>query len=78
MFSTRSDLSESLLDHYSGIDKWGWNPFVAAKLTNGRPLHYAIIELWRKHNLSHRFQIPPSTLISFADAIEESYQVVSN
>ena len=77
MFTNRTDLSESLLDHFSGIDNWGWDPFVASNVTNGRPLHYAMLELFRKHNLSQRFQIPPSTLISFADAIEESYQIVS-
>ena len=77
MFSTsRTDISDALLDHYSGIDNWGWDPFQASKLSNGRPLHYAMVELWRRHNLSQRFQIPPSTLISFADAIEESYQIV--
>ena len=34
-------------------------------------------ELWRKYNLSNRFHINPQTLINFADAIEESYQIVS-
>lgn len=44
MFSQRTDLSESMLEHYAGIDKWGWDPFLASKLSNGRPLHFAMVE----------------------------------
>ena len=78
MFTGKAEMSESVLEHYSEIDKWGWDHFLACQLTNGRPLHYAMLELFRKHNLTERFDIPSEALTGFADAIEESYQIVSS
>ncbi|CAG5097178.1 Oidioi.mRNA.OKI2018_I69.XSR.g14965.t2.cds [Oikopleura dioica] len=76
MFTIKQDvISDQLSDYLSEIDNWGWNPFKAGELTNGHPLHYSMLELFRKYNINSRFGIKQTTLINFADAIEEEYQV---
>lgn len=76
MFTIKQDvISDQLSEFLSEIDNWGWNPFRAAQLTNGQPLHFSMLELFRKYNINKRFGIKQSTLVNFANAIEEEYQV---
>lgn len=55
MFTIKQDvISDQLSEFLSEIDNWGWNPFRAAQLTNGQPLNFSMLELFRKYNINKR------------------------
>ncbi|KAL8173167.1 UNVERIFIED_CONTAM: hypothetical protein K2H54_041500 [Gekko kuhli] len=63
---------------FKDVDRWCFDVFALHKVSQGHSLKYMMCELFNKYNLLTRFQIPLTTMIGFAEALEAGYSKYQN
>jgi len=59
---------------FRDLKKWTFDVFEFNKKTNGRPLYFIGLTLFKYHGLIDAFDIPEETLKSFLNAVENGYR----
>ncbi|XP_077173297.1 uncharacterized protein LOC143827544 isoform X2 [Paroedura picta] len=63
---------------FKDVDRWSFDVFALDRASKGHSLKYVVCEMFNKYSLLTRFQIPLTTLIAFAEALEEGYSRYQN
>ncbi|KAG5278366.1 hypothetical protein AALO_G00098170 [Alosa alosa] len=63
------DLAKELME----LDKWSFNIFRVADLSNNRPLSCVMFNIFQKRDLLKTFRIPVDTFVSYVMTLEDHY-----
>ncbi|XP_037917803.1 calcium/calmodulin-dependent 3',5'-cyclic nucleotide phosphodiesterase 1-like isoform X3 [Hermetia illucens] len=55
------------------LDEWSFDVFALAEAANGQPIKYLGYDLLNRYGMIHKFKVPPLTLETFLNKIEEGY-----
>lgn len=55
------------------LDDWSFDVFALADAGSGQPVKYIGYDLLNRYGMIHKFKVPPSTLETFLNKIEEGY-----
>ncbi|NP_001096444.1 calcium/calmodulin-dependent 3',5'-cyclic nucleotide phosphodiesterase 1A [Xenopus tropicalis] len=68
----------SVIASMKDVDRWAFNVFTLNEASGEHALKFMVYELFTRYDLTNRFKIPVSNLVSFVEALEVGYSKYKN
>ncbi|XP_018091502.1 calcium/calmodulin-dependent 3',5'-cyclic nucleotide phosphodiesterase 1A isoform X1 [Xenopus laevis] len=68
----------SVIASLKDVDRWSFNVFTLNEASAEHALKFMVYELFTRYDLTNRFKIPVSNLVSFVEALEVGYSKYKN
>ncbi|XP_041434439.1 calcium/calmodulin-dependent 3',5'-cyclic nucleotide phosphodiesterase 1A isoform X1 [Xenopus laevis] len=68
----------SVIASLKDVDRWSFNVFTLNEASGEHALKFMVYELFTRYDLTNRFKIPVSNLVSFVEALEVGYSKYKN
>ncbi|KAJ0051157.1 hypothetical protein NL108_014617 [Boleophthalmus pectinirostris] len=72
-FGVTTDQEDQLAKELESLDKWNFNIFRVADLTNNRPLSCIMYAIFQERELLKTFRIPVETFVTYVMTLEDHY-----